>query len=394
LYEHDQFSQMKAEPAIDVKFKELIVTGKANPGIVAMSGIKISIRKKILFFSFLILAGNGFMGYSVYESNRKVLDTEQWVRHTETIIFKSNNILLTGKNIQDACRGFVITNDTSFLEPSELSINIFADIGEIRKLTQDNPAQQERIDSLNFYMHRSLYFSFQLVEIRKTQGLQAAIALSSSRSAKFSVDRINQISGAIRHEEENLLKRRKQANEKSVAVFNRLSTIMFSLMVTFTILLLIVAGNYLLQNKEKGMRAAELLIANGELVFQNEEKEKRAAELLIANRELIFQNKEKEERTAELNTTYIQLKKREKYLKEYIGGLEKMMFVVSHKVRQPVAHILGLTNLIDQGRNSQEEQKQSMDYIKQSALALDAFVKELIEMMGAMKLIGEDTTGE
>nr|WP_315142815.1 diguanylate cyclase [uncultured Flavobacterium sp.] len=131
------------------------------------------------------------------------------------------------------------------------------------------------------------------------------------------------------------------------------------------------------QNKEKGKRAAELVIANKELTFQNKEKEKRAAELVIANKELAYQNQEKEKRTEELIAANAELKKAEEYQKEYILGLEKMMFMTSHKVRLDIANILGISNLLDHATNSPEEHKQFVDYIRKSAISLDVFTKEL-----------------
>jgi hypothetical protein len=131
------------------------------------------------------------------------------------------------------------------------------------------------------------------------------------------------------------------------------------------------------QNKEKEKRAAELVIANKELTFQNKEKEKRAAELAIANKELAYQNQEKEKRTEELIAANAELKKAEEYQKEYILGLEKMMFMTSHKVRLDIANILGISNLLDHATNSPEEHKQFVDYIRKSAISLDEFTKEL-----------------
>ena len=125
-----------------------------------------------------------------------------------------------------------------------------------------------------------------------------------------------------------------------------------------------------------------MIIANRELEFQNQEKEKRAAELIIANRELLFQNNEKEKRSAELILANQELKKAEEYQIEYIKGLEEMMFITSHKVRQPIANILGLSYLLhQQSVNSPDELEESLDYIKQSALSLDAFTKELTEFI-------------
>ena len=153
---------------------------------------------------------------------------------------------------------------------------------------------------------------------------------------------------------------------------------------------LIIANKELaFQNEEKEKCAAELIIANKELVFQNREKEKRAAELIIANRELVFQNEEKEKRAAELIITNRELKKTEGYLKEYIQGLEEMMFMTSHKVRQPITNILGISNLLDQSINSPDELKKLVDYIKQSALSLDAFTKELTALMSDLEKKGK-----
>jgi signal transduction histidine kinase len=140
--------------------------------------------------------------------------------------------------------------------------------------------------------------------------------------------------------------------------------------------LLVVLDQLALQNHQMEERAAELVIANRELAYQNQEKEKRAAELGIANHELAFQNSEKEKRAAELIVKNNELGKAEEYLKEHIVSLEEMMFMTSHKVRQPVANILGLANILGQLVNSHDELITSVNCIKESAEALDSFIKE------------------
>ncbi len=69
--------------------------------------------------------------------------------------------------------------------------------------------------------------------------------------------------------------------------------------------------------------------------------------------------------------------KHEEFLKDYVHGLEEMMFMTHHKVRQPVANILGMAILMDEYSNSPEELKKIAGYMKQSALHLDAFTREL-----------------
>lgn len=166
------------------------------------------------------------------------------------------------------------------------------------------------------------------------------------------------------------------------------------------------------QNNEKQKRADELVIANEELVFQNAEKQKRADELIIANAELVFQNEEKQKRaeelvranlhldlqhkeniglTQKLTLTYTELQKTENYLRTYIKGLEELIFITSHKVRQPVTQILGIANLIEESTDyTLQELRNIIGYVKKSALALDDFTKELTVTINTLKKEGKN----
>ncbi len=145
-------------------------------------------------------------------------------------------------------------------------------------------------------------------------------------------------------------------------------------------------------NEEKEKRAAELLLANKELAFQNEEKEKRAAELLLANEELAFQNEEKEKRAAELVIINDELKKAEEDQREYSQGLEEMMFMTSHKLRSPIANILGILHHLDNVTISHDERQEMKGYLKQFARSLDHLTRELTTFIHeqGMKLKNKD----
>lgn len=132
------------------------------------------------------------------------------------------------------------------------------------------------------------------------------------------------------------------------------------------------------ENNEKEKRAAELVVANKKLLFESNEKGKRAAELAIANKKLIFENNEKGKRAEELVIINMELTKAEKLQKEHIDTLEEMMFIISHKVRCPVANILGISHLLEENDNkSSEESNQLIQMLSQSALSLNALTEEL-----------------
>tara|TARA_R110002020_G_scaffold113688_3_gene261645 strand:- start:12672 stop:13394 length:723 start_codon:yes stop_codon:yes gene_type:complete len=136
------------------------------------------------------------------------------------------------------------------------------------------------------------------------------------------------------------------------------------------------------QNGEKQKRADELTLANSELAFQNSEKHQRAEELVLANRELAFQNGERDKRAEELALAYSELQKNEVLLTEHVVDLKEMMFIISHKVRQPISQILGISYLMDQNvAYSPQELQKIVGYIKKSAMDLDQFTNELTQFM-------------
>ena len=79
-------------------------------------------------------------------------------------------------------------------------------------------------------------------------------------------------------------------------------------------------------------------------------------------------------------------KRAELEIKNHVKKMEEMMQMTSHRVRQPVAHILGISNLIDAANNTQSEMKKISGYMKDAAIALDVFTKELNDFMLAHKM--------
>jgi len=315
--------------------------------------MKISILEKLLLFFFIILVGNGFIGYAVYKSNQKLRASEQWVQHTEQVINKSKEILSLTKDFETAERGFVITNDSVFLDPLFTAEKInFAYIGELRQLIKDNPAQERRVDSLYFYVHKRLNFTLQSIELRSKKGLTSAIAYVSTKKGKHITDHIRQITNTIQLEEATLLKQRKQTNELSLATFNRVIIVLFILMMAFTILFLIAVYNILLKNKEKEKWAAELVIANKELVFQNSEKEKRAAELVIA--------KEHAEESDRLKSAFLAN--------------------MSHEIRTPMNGILGFSGLLKEPGLTGDEQQEYIRIIEKSGARMLNTINDIVDI--------------
>lgn len=315
--------------------------------------MKTSIRQKLIIFAFITLAGNLFIGFAVYITSQKRIKTEQLVQHTEDIISNLGNILLLGKDIESASRGFIITNDSAFLEPLFTAEKIiFNNIGQLRQQFKDNATQQQRVDSIHYYMQKRLAFSLKQAELRSSQGLLAAIAYASTNQGLYYSDNLRQIIAEIEQQEDTNLKQLQQANEYSMTAFNWISRIMFVLISVITILLLIVTGKNLQQNEKREKRAAELIVANKELAFQNTEKENRAAELIVANKELAFQNEEKGKRAEELvianDELEFQNKEKGKRAAELIVANEELVFQNEEKGKRAKELIIANEELVFQ----------------------------------------------
>lgn len=78
-------------------------------------------------------------------------------------------------------------------------------------------------------------------------------------------------------------------------------------------------------------------------------------------------------------------KKAEDEKTEYISGLEEMLFMTSHRVRQPIAQIMGMSNLLELQKTTQDDLRKITGYMKQSLRSLDVFTKELTEFMNNLQ---------
>lgn len=79
-------------------------------------------------------------------------------------------------------------------------------------------------------------------------------------------------------------------------------------------------------------------------------------------------------------------KKSEKEKIDYTKDLEEMIFMTSHNLRQPITHILGLASLLNNCNNSEEELIKIGNYLKEAALSLDTFTKELTGFIHALEM--------
>lgn len=335
-------------------------------------------RQKLFLISLLVLSSNFFVGYTIYKSNDNLVNSQEWIEHTEDVILQSRNVLSFIKDIEIESCSLIATDNKTLVDTNLKAKKIIHAISRLEYLTLNNPAQQKRIDSLKFYVVKYLAFSYKTRTVRFSEGLQSAINFVSNQDEKRYAKNIHNITAGIQKEEARLLKERKKVSELRTVSFNRFSITVFVLMTLFTLLLLILSANYFLQYTQNSTKAKELIILNKKLSFRTREKQQRAAELIVANRELKFQNAEKENRASELNIANIELAVQNLEKEKRAGALlianEELIYQNEEKEKRAAELVVANVELAFQ--NTEKEKRSYELYLANKELLFQNHEKE------------------
>ncbi len=92
-----------------------------------------------------------------FTSTQKLIDQAGWITHTNEVIHDLDNVLSAITKSESAFRGYVITNNKNLLNDYYKS-RIYADstFDRVKKITADNPVQQERLKTLRTMMDEKI----------------------------------------------------------------------------------------------------------------------------------------------------------------------------------------------------------------------------------------------
>lgn len=165
-------------------------------------------------FAVLIILIVGFISYRTVIN---LQNSAKWVDHTHVVLEQLAIFSSDVKDVQRGARGFVIANSTPFIEPYlQAQTSVIKDINFLKELTIDNPTQQKKLDSLQKLMKPYLKYYDNLVEIRKNEGLEAAVKLTQTEEGKNLFDKILAIVNQMKIAENRLLDLRQKEDFEAV----------------------------------------------------------------------------------------------------------------------------------------------------------------------------------
>ncbi|MDE3067494.1 MAG: PAS domain S-box protein [Verrucomicrobiota bacterium] len=179
--------------------------------------MKASVESKItLGFAASVLA-LVVMGGLSYRTTRTPVATEGWVSHSHDVIttLESGQALLT--DVETDQRGYLLTGDKRFLEDClHAQAQVRGWLGQVRQLTADNPAQQQRLDRLQALISRRLAALNQRIQLRQQRGIQSVSGdVAALRQGEALMADVWQGLARIRDAEDRLLNARQRAAQAS-----------------------------------------------------------------------------------------------------------------------------------------------------------------------------------
>ncbi|MGB8843241.1 MAG: CHASE3 domain-containing protein [Aliidongia sp.] len=144
-----------------------------------------------------------------YRSITGLIENDGWVEHSNQVRIELAILLSEMKDAETGQRGYVLTGIDSYLAPYEGALpGIKRTLALALKLTADNPAQQRRLAGLSPLIDGKLAELKETIDLRRTQGVDAALKIVLTDAGKTFMDQIRGLIADADQDEIDLLKRR------------------------------------------------------------------------------------------------------------------------------------------------------------------------------------------
>lgn len=201
--------------------------------------MKWTVGRKIAVGYAVVLIATMAIGITAFRSLASLLDAAGWRAHTVAVQVHLANTATLLKDAETGQRGYLLTGRDNYLQPYFASIpQIDNALTSLGTLTRDNPAQQRHLELLKRSVQLKLDELRRTVDLRREQGLQAALDVVLTDQGKKEMDNIRAQIGAMESAENALLKSREAQLKRSAEV--AMAVVLYG--VPVVLLLVVVSG--------------------------------------------------------------------------------------------------------------------------------------------------------
>lgn len=142
------------------------------------------------------------IGFVAYRSSTEFIASSVQVVHSREVRGSLQRILSLVEEIETGQRGYIITGESSFLEPYQRATDKIEErLVHVKTLTTDEPQLQAQIETLIRLVQSRIAFAAESIELRRSQGFAAARDLLLSGKGKQEMDQIRALIIEIREAE-------------------------------------------------------------------------------------------------------------------------------------------------------------------------------------------------
>jgi methyl-accepting chemotaxis protein len=146
-----------------------------------------------------------------YRNANLLIENDALVERSHQIRLQLADLLSELKDAETGQRGYVITGDDNYLEPYKRALTgIDVTLADFQKLTADSPDQQRRLASARPIIDAKLAELKQVIDLRRSQGFDAAAKIVITNAGKTHMDQIRAIVAAADQEARDVLKQRSE----------------------------------------------------------------------------------------------------------------------------------------------------------------------------------------
>jgi PAS domain S-box-containing protein len=152
------------------------------------------------------VAASGWAAYTQLLAAREAGDQ---ARAAQVVLQKIARVEIELLDAETGQRGFLLTGEESYLAPYERGrAAVDGALADLKRLTANRPSEQAQIETIEELASAKLRELQQSIELRRTVGSEAALAVVQTHVGKGVMDRIHSLLGELEGEEKSILERR------------------------------------------------------------------------------------------------------------------------------------------------------------------------------------------
>lgn len=166
----------------------------------------VTIQRRLFFGFALGPIALLFVGWIAYTTIQKMVELRDQRVRSFTLIDSLNTVMADAVNAETGQRGYLLVGDESYLAPFRAGqAALTDDLRRLVALNSANPQRQQQLQRLQTLLQAKRDELNATIEMRRTKGAEAALALVRAGNGKSLMDEARNIIGQIRNEENTRL---------------------------------------------------------------------------------------------------------------------------------------------------------------------------------------------